>query len=399
MLSRNSSGLFLRLYEALLCIYIVVAPINNALNDRGIYAMVGYAAMLLLAVGTPCALLGQAFGAQKKMGGIYTAIYLVGAFASAGTLMQLIQYHGATQILMFAQFISISRRVNLKKIFMAFYVSAIISAMFSVTLGWVSSSVTRTAADVDGSIAPAVLAIVMFAQEDFERTRSYNALKTAALYCGIIVAFFGMSRSRLALIAVMVLLKIVLSLRSSATSGKVKQSMLLLLPLGLIAIVVALEMDVTQQLLSEIEGRFESGFEDQVRDAEAEAGWRMFQENWLIGRGWKKLLYKLPIGYRIHNNHNMYVSILARGGIILGITMGISFFRLIKRALEKKNTLVFIMLGLFFALGYGNAGAFNYTICSMMIPVAILLDQEKVTPEQEEVLVQEEGTNENNLYS
>ncbi len=392
MLSKESARLLLRVYEALLCIYIIIAPINNALNDQGFYAMVGYSAMLLLAVGTPFGVLGEAFGAKKKLGGIFTALYLLIAFGAAGTLLQLIQYHGATQILMFAQFISLSRRVNLKKIYMAFYISAIFSAMFSVTLGWVSSSVSRTAASVDGSIAVAVLAIALFAKEDFDTGRSYNLMKSAGLLCGLVVAFFGMSRSRLLLIAIMALLKLIVSMRSSVASGRISQSTLLLIPVGLVLLVVALQLDVTQQLLREIELRYESGFEDYTRDMEAEAGWNIFRKNWLFGRGWKQILYKLPIGYMIYNNHNMYVSIFLRGGIVLGATMFYSFACMIKRAFERKNMLAFILLGLFFALGYGNAGAFNYTICSMMIPLAVLLDQEEKTP------AEEEETNENDLH-
>lgn len=393
MLSKESAKLLLRVYEALLCIYIVIAPINNALNDRGIYAVVGYASMLVLFVGTPCGLFGNAFGAEKKLGGIFTALYLAVAFAVAGTLLQIIQYHGATQILIFAQFISLSRRVNLKKIFTAFYISAIIAAIFTVTLGWVSSAVSRTAASVDGSIAVATLAITLFAQEDFERTRFYNYSKIAALVSGLVVAFFGMSRSRLLLIGIMALIKLIVFMRSSATSGRISQSTLLLIPIGLVVIVLALRMNVTQQLLREIELRYEQGFEDRIRELEAEAGWALFKKSWMFGRGWRRILYKLPTGYMVYNNHNMYVTILLRGGIVLGATMLYNFICMIKRVIERKNILAFVLLLMFFALGYGNAGAFNYTICSMMIPLAILLDREDKKPAEEEV------THENDLYS
>lgn len=384
MLNKESSRIVLLLYEALLCIYIIIAPINNALNDRGIYAMVGYSAMLLLSLGTLCGWLGGGFNADKKLGGIFTGAYLIIAFTALGTLTRLINYRGATQLLMYAQFISLSRRINLKKILVAFYISSIVSAVFSVSLGWVSSSVSRTAAMIDGSVAPTVLAITLFVKENFENGKTYKTLKAAAFCCAVIVAFFGMSRSRILIIGIMLALKFILSMREASSTGRVNQAALIMIPVAIILVVVALSMDVTKQLLDAISDRYESGFEDLVRKMEREAGWKMFKQNWLAGRGWNQLLYKMPIGYRIYNNHNMYVTILARGGIVLGITMFYSFILVIRRALEKKNTLALVLVATFFALGYGNAGVFNYTICSMMIPVAILLDQEEPQPELEE---------------
>ena len=398
MLSKGTSYMFLKVYEALLCIYIVIAPINNALNDQGIYAMVGYAAMLLLIIGTFCAWLGGAFGAKRKMGGIFTAIYLVVPLTMAGTLLDLIQYHGAPQVLLFAQFISLSKRVDLKKMLMAFYVSAIVSALFSLFHGWVDSTVSRTAAMVDGSIAPVVLAITLFVEEDFEYTKVYKSWKAAGMVGGVIVALFGMSRSRLLLIALMLLLKVVLNLTYSVSSGKVGQSTLLLIPLIIVAFVAVTELDVVKQLVTEIERRYEGGFADKVREMEAEAGWTLFKGDWVFGRGWKKILYKIPAGFQIYNNHNMYVTIFLRGGVVLAATMFYSFACMILQTIRRKNILAFVLLGLVFALGYGNAGVFNYTICSMLIPFAILLDQgEEGTAEEQENSAEEEENDENDL--
>jgi len=384
MLTNDSTKICLKIYEALLCLYIIIAPINNALNEQGIYAMVGYAAMLLVSLGLVCGSLGGAFNADKKLGGFYTGAYLVIAFTALGTLTKLISYHGATQLLMYAQFVSLSRRVDLKKVFCAFYVSSIICAIWSISLGWVSSEVSRTATSIDGSIAPAVIAITLFAKETFAFGKNYRALKIAALCAAIVVAFFGMSRSRLLLIAVMLALKLIVSMRQSVMSGRVSQTVILAIPVLIVVVAIVAKLDVTKKLLDAIGERYESGFEDYIRDMERQAGWDMFRQNWLFGRGWNKLLFKLPVGYRVYDNHNMYVTILARGGIILAGTMFYSFYRVLKRVIEKKNALAMILFGLLLALGYGNAGVFNYTICSLMAPMAILLDSVSNEPDQEE---------------
>lgn len=384
MLNREPFRPLLLLYEALLCVYIVIAPINNALNDQGFRALVGYCAMLLLVVGTPCGWLGGAFGAEKKLGGLIPGVYLITVVALLGSLLNLVRYYGLTQLLMYTQFISVSRRVNLKKILIAFYWAAVVAAAYSVSLGMAAATVSRTAAAVDGSIAPAVLAIVLFLNEDFEITGYYKTMKYIALACATIVALFGMSRSRLLLLAVMLIIKLVIYVRRIARANRISQTILAMIPFIILAIVIIANMNVTRQLLEAIGKRYEAGFEDTIRRHEREAGWELFRYSWLTGRGWNKLCFWSSLTLRIYHNHNMYITILARGGLVLAIPMFYSFVLMIKRVIEQKDLLAGVLLGLFFALGYGNAGAFNYTICSMMIPMAILLDKEKQPPVKQE---------------
>ena len=72
----------------------------------------------------------------------------------------------------------------------------------------------------------------------------------------------------------------------------------------------------------------------------------------------------------------MYVAALARGGLLFGIPFALSLFSILRKTLvRRKNIMLLILTGIFFALGYGNAGIFNYTICSMLVPISIIINE------------------------
>ena len=63
----------------------------------------------------------------------------------------------------------------------------------------------------------------------------------------------------------------------------------------------------------------------------------------------------------------------------MAITFLISLCSIVKKAVKQKNLFCLIALLIFFALAYGNAGIFNYTICGMFIPLILNLRMKKTS--------------------
>ena len=364
------------LYEWILCAFIIIAPINNALNDLGIYAMTLYVSIAVLISGLACKLIGYHKGNLSQ----YAAIIIAGALLFEMFWWRMegkeVQMSLIYILLIYCVFLTLPAEINLKRIYCAFYVSTLVGALFSMYLGITQGGVTRTATSVDGSLAVIGMAIILFAPEDFEVTSKYKLLKIMSFAACLIIAGFGMSRARIVLIALALLVKLLFSGGTVLVSGRVNATVLLSIPFLLVLVLVIIRLYTVGRVVPAVEDRFVDGFESAVRDREIDAGWNGFQSSWLRGRGWGELIYRHNAVYRIYYNHCMYVAILTRGGILLGIPMLISFLWLIYDALRTKNHFVIVTLAMFFLLGYGNAGVFNYTICSMFIPLIPCLKQQ-----------------------
>jgi len=372
------------LYEWVLCAYIVLAPCNNALNHYGIYATVLYMTLAVLGLGVLCKILGQ----QPPNLMTYCAVVIAAVMAVQLVIQRLertpIHSQWVYTVLLYCMFMTLPSKVNMKRIYCAFYFAALLGALFSILFGMTGGSVMRTATSVDGSLAVACIVIVLFAQEEFEKTEKYKLLKILAFFACLIIAGFGMSRARIVLILCLLILKVLFSGGSALSSGRVSATVLLSIPFLLVLFFAVIRMETVGSVLQSIEDRFVDGFESAIRDREIEAGWKGFQLSIIRGKGWGELTYRHNFVYRTYFNHCMYVAILARGGLTLGIPLLISFLWLIRDALRTKKLFNIVMLAMFFMLGYGNAGIFNYTICSMFIVLipSIKQDLEKLAEEK-----------------
>lgn len=358
------SGLVFGIYELLLCLYIIITPIINSIKD---YTFAGYGAhiwiTLLILVFTVLILLQP----NSKLKNRYNSllVFIVFAFElliESGSIVDVLP------ILLYCAFLCIPSGISKKKIYSSVYISAIVGAAFSAFAGYTAAGVERTATLVDGSLAVIAIIVVFWAEEDFDKTVVYSALKILGFTTAIVVAGFGMSRARLSIIAVLAILKLFMSNRKFLSSGRISLEGIFVIIILVAAGIGIANLAVTRELFDAISERFSSGFESVGRDDELREGLRLIRKNPIMGAGWGEIKFKDSLYYNVsYYNHNMYIAILARGGIIAGAAFLASFLSLIKAALRKKQALPIIATATLFVLGYGNAGIFNYTICGMLI--------------------------------
>lgn len=367
-----------KIYEYLLYLFIIIAPIINSLKiwffGYGLHIYVCIF-IIILTLFVELIFKNQKSG-TKYFSGLILIMFIFSLIFTA-KLSKNIETGLIFNILIYIAFLRIPGIIPLRKIYMSFYISSIIAAIYTVIAGYTETSVSRTATSVDGSIAIIGIAIILFAEESFRKNNFYNSLKFASFFSCLIVALFGMSRARLFLIAALFAFKLFLEIGKAFKTGGIKKKHILLIPVICVAAFFALRLSVVQELLSTISERFSEGFQSIGRTEEIQIGWNWFKDNVFFGCGWGTLSFVDYHGaYSPYYNHCMYVALLTRGGIILAIPFYLSFASLIRGVIKRKNMLAFVILAAFLALGYGNAGLFNFTICSFLIPLICILKTE-----------------------
>jgi len=272
-------------------------------------------------------------------------------------------------------FLQTDVRINVNNIYSAFLVSAIITGIFSVIWGLSDGTVVRTGAIVDGSIAPIAIVIALFCD-----SRTYpkilEILKITAVISSIVVLLFGMSRSRLLIVSIcFIIYFITRAIKMITNGGKVSLKNIFLFGFGLIACGIVIISTKGQELISPITDRlFNEGFGSMGRDVEMEFALKMFNKHFLVGGGWgKHILQDLNGSFVAYNNHCAYVAVLARGGLVLGVPVFISYFLLLYKSIKirRYSPVALVLMLVFLLLSYGNAGMFNYTVCSL-IPLVVV---------------------------
>ncbi|MCK9478949.1 MAG: O-antigen ligase family protein [Firmicutes bacterium] len=375
-----------KIYEFILCLYIVIIPIVNSLKDMTVfgYGIHIWIILFLLAMTVVINLLTP-FSNKSRIG---YAMLVLGLFFLEMVLQWVrrepFEIGLVLLVFLYIAFLKIPKKMSLKKINMSFYLAAIIAAIYSMTYGIVLGEILRTATKVDGSISIVVILIIFWGKEPFNKTGGYELLKKIAMVSCFVVAGFGMSRSRLLILVVIVFLKLFLTIKNSFKTAKIKTQTLALLMVAIIMPFFVSQLEITQNLFDAISTRFEVGFESLGRDDEIKLGLKYFSESPIFGYGWGQILFTNHQNY-ISNyyNHSMYVAILARGGVVMGLAFLLSFVSIIKKAFKSRNFFCLISLAVFFALGYGNAGIFNYTICGMMISIALNLNNSDTILEEQ----------------
>ncbi len=278
-------------------------------------------------------------------------------------------------ILLYVFFLQTDTRVSINKLYKFFLISSIIAAIFSLSVGFIGGRITRAATLVDGSIAPIAITINLFwdTKATNQKTQSYGMLKVLSMFSSVIVMAFGMSRARFLIVAIVVL---AFGMSRVINSGmKISRNAALYFIVVLILIVFLFLSGVIQNLFKPIIDRFISeGLDSMGRDVEVEFGLNLFKENLLFGGGWGGYMLRDLNGSIVpYDNHCAYIALLARGGMFMAIPTFLSYYLLTKKSLliRKSSWMALSLMLVFLLLSYGNAGVFNYTICSI-IPLVVL---------------------------
>ncbi len=376
-----------RIYEFLLCCYIVIVPVINSWSELQFW---GYAIHITVVVSLLIVrfiMVIPAFSNSKSLIGV--PILIFGVF-TAEILLQLVSGEipeSGLLLLMylFVAFLSTPKSISIKRIYTAYYVSTLVAVVYSFVGGLQQfGGIIRTAALVDSSISVIVLLIAFWGTEPFEKTRMYNLLKYLAIFASFVIVAFGMSRARILIVAIIIVIKAFLTLKNSLYRGQINTSVALIFFVSAIAIFWVLRLNVTKELILEITSRFSNGLKSIGRDEEIELGIQYFLQNPLLGRGWGTIKYRDYLGYITqYYNHCAYVAVFARGGIVMGLSFLLSFASIAKNIIKSSNFFCYIAFAVLLALSYGNAGIFNYTICSMLIPLILNMEYNISDKEQQ----------------
>lgn len=284
-------------------------------------------------------------------------------------------------LLLYILFLNIEESYfSLSTIYICFYISTIIAAMYSVILGLQGSAINRVATSIDGSIAVICISITLFGKCNSENKVVNKVLRVVSFFAALAVAGFGMSRSRILMIGLIIILWLaqrfieVLKLKE-----KIRFFDVLSGPILIIAIIFVYKLPIVQEIANLSLLRFEDGFISFGRDEEIMLGLSLVKMYPIIGVGWGTISFVDYLNYTTeYFNHCMYVAIIARGGIFAGVAFLCSFVGLLKDTFKfRGNSILVIVVIEFFMLGYGNSGFFNYTICSFMILIKYHLSAEK----------------------
>ncbi len=278
-------------------------------------------------------------------------------------------------ILLYVCFLQTDKLISVNKLYNAFLISSIFAAFFSLSMGLVDGEITRAATFVDGSIAPIAIVVILFWDTDFiySRRRNYGMLKIMSMISSIIVIALGMSRARF----LIVLMIFIIFGISRPKNKKIKKSRKIVLYLiaALIFMIILLSSSVVYKLFEPIIERFfNEGLDSMGRDVESKFGLKLFKNNLLYGGGWGKYTFEDLNGSIVqYDNHSAYIAVLARGGLLMALPTFLSYYSLLKNSLRirKLCRMAWVLMLVFLLLSYGNAGMFNYTICSI-IPLVVL---------------------------
>ena len=362
-----------KIQEFLLIVYIILSPIYKCLTNISLFGVNPIIVVIFLLLATYIININNILidKQEKFLSFIILFIFCMELIfaqkpATIGWVLAMFLY---------VFFLQTDVRINVNNIYSAFLVSAIITGIFSVIWGLSDGTVVRTGAIVDGSIAPIAIVIALFCD-----SRTYpkilEILKITAVISSIVVLLFGMSRSRLLIVSIcFIIYFITRAIKMITNGGKVSLKNIFLFGFGLIACGIVIISTKGQELISPITDRlFNEGFGSMGRDVEMEFALKMFNKHFLVGGGWgKHILQDLNGSFVAYNNHCAYVAVLARGGLVLGVPVFISYFLLLYKSIKirRYSPVALVLMLVFLLLSYGNAGMFNYTVCSL-IPLVVV---------------------------
>lgn len=370
------SSIIVTVQEFLLSLFIVLSPIYKAFTSVRILGLnpitivIGLV-LLCYAVNVPSIVISR----QKSF---FSLIILVAFCMELFWADGEIYFGWVLTVLLYVFFLQTDVAVSIRKIYRAFLISSIVAAIFTIVFGLRDGAMMRVATLIDGSIAPIAITVALFCNPESKKQGfiSWNTLKAISVISSIVVLAFGMSRARFLVVAVCFgmygfskLIGIV------KNGGKTTVWSAMIFFIAIIFILFLLVSGILQDLFKPLLDRFlYEGLDSMGRDVEIEFGLQLFKGNMLWGGGWNIFhLQDLNGSIVAYNNHCAYVAILARGGLFFAIPTFLSYYMLLRKSFKFRHTskVALVMMIVFLLLSYGNAGMFNYTICSL-IPLVVL---------------------------
>ena len=371
---------FIVVLESLLCCYIVLSPIYKCFPSLGIggYNINTIVIGLLLTaylIMAPYCLLSK----QENFYSILVLIVFVSELILNNSQGKSVSLATLLGVFLYIFFLQTRREISLERCYSAFFISSIASATLSIIFGVVGGGIIRVATLIDGSIAPICIAIVLFKKDtDVRSIANKKNWKIATLIASLIILLFGMSRSRILLSGLLVVFFCVLRVKQSKGKIRIHTNTLLVLVFicfGFLAFGLIDSFSIINRLLNMNYGRFSlEGLTSSGRVDEFQYALHLFKENYWFGAGWGSYTFSDSFGSMVaYDNHSAYLAILARGGIVAGIAFFLSFFSLLRSGFRclQSNSFVLVGVGVMLFLSLGNAGIFNYTICSI-VPITVL---------------------------
>lgn len=374
-----------KIQEFLLIVYIILSPVYKCLNNISLFGVNPMIIVICILLATYVININNILIDKQKNFFSFVILFVFCIELLFAKKPPTIGW--VLAMLLYVFFLQTDVRINVNNIYTAFMVSAIIAGIFSVGLVISNGTIVRTAFLVDGSISPIAIVIALFCD-----SRSYpklwELLKIVAVISSIIVLLLGMSRSRLLIVAICFAIYFIIRIYKIITNGgKVSLKNIFLFGFGAIACSFALISTEVQELVSPITDRlFNEGLGSMGRDVELEFGLEMFSEHYILGGGWgQHILQDLNGSFVAYNNHCAYVAILARGGLLLAVPVFMSYFLLLYKSIKVRrySSVALMLMLIFLLLSYGNAGMFNYTVCSL-IPIIVVTIKRGISNENQQ---------------
>lgn len=367
---------FLKIETMLLCFYIILAPISKCVQIYLFgYSIIVSVIVLLFIVCIISRILCNNL-AEGNFSFILLTAFLIELVLKSET-SQTVEIGLVLSVFLYIGLLSV-RDIPLKRIYISFFIASFLSAIFSFIYGTETGEVTRTAVYVDGSISVITLIIVLFGNFDSDCGIIFDILRATAFFSSLIVLLFGMSRARIAIALILLAIWFIKVCLKDIANGRLDLRKVFFLLAIAILLLILKSQPTFQKLFESISERFDDGFSSLGRTEEIQIGWSIFKDNIVSGMGWGTFRFKDYRGnISSYYNHCMYIAVLARGGLLFGIPFGLSLLSILKKTFVHRDNYMLLMLtAVFLALGYGNAGVFNYTICSMLVPISILINKE-----------------------
>jgi|GEM_PF-3840040 len=260
----------------------------------------------------------------------------------------------------------------------AILMSILVSTLIVILIQITNINVIRTAGIIDSSIV--IPAIIFLLYNPFDLPilqKSYG--KYLLLFSIIINLVYGMSRARIALVGIILIIYIYY-LVSNKKIKITKRTLINAVALSIVVIITTILIYDSIPILIERLFKTESFFQDEYRRYESNYAIQMFQQNILFGNGFMSVgipeRFTLLYGVTEFGDHNFYTSILFRGGLLLGFTILLLFIKLQFKVFYQKNIrLRYAMISFLTAiyiLSVTNAGFYNYLIGSWFLIINVL---------------------------
>lgn len=287
---------------------------------------------------------------------------------------------------------NIDRTKIIKAVCLISMAGAVVTVLF--ILGFLTDVVSdkvsvmeRSSVLVDGGLGLVAFALSLYLL--LYEGKNFNAFyKYGTLISGLMIVLGGQSRARIIILLLVLALSLLLSIfsgKNRATAFKVLFSII-----AVVAVALVVFPDIIGIIDSILE-RFDTMGTDAssiFRIYERKIQLESFYAHPLLGTGWNGLdnvLVKDLWGQYNHiNNHNMYASILAYGGLLYAVPFFVWFLMIMTRTVRKiprRNTakLHIILFIILLMLSWSSAGFGKFSqLLSMIVIYTDIINEENI---------------------